>query len=123
MAKTATAAHAAKGLPSPSKTACLHCHADGASAPPFALAGTLFADDAATKGAGDAEVRAVDSKGSVAIAHTDAEGNFWVAGRALAPTVHAGARSGAKSALMGTDVPAGDRNDCHDAKFPMVLKP
>jgi hypothetical protein len=121
VARTASAAHAAKAVTVPAKAACLSCHKDAAKAPVFAFAGTIFADEGGAKGASDVEVRITDGKGKSLAAHSDADGNFWLPGAALASTVHAGARSGAKTALMSVDV-SGDCNDCHDAKFPMTLK-
>jgi cytochrome c553 len=122
-AKNATAAHAAKGLPSPTGTACLGCHATGGKAPAFAFAGTVYVDDARSAPNGGAEIAVDDAGGKEAIAHADADGNFWVAGAAISLPAHAGARQGAKIVRMGSVVDKADCNGCHDAKFPIALTP
>ena len=123
VARTAAAAHAAKGAPAPSfKTPCLSCHKSGGSAPAFSFGGTVYADVTATKGAPDVEVRVLDAKGQSTTTHSDADGNFWLAGAPVAAPIHSGVRSGTKTALMDTDVNNGDCNDCHDAKLPVLLK-
>jgi hypothetical protein len=123
IARTAAAAHAAKGVPAPdNKAACLSCHKAGGKAAAFTFAGTIYETDAATKGASDVEVRVKDAKGGSFAAHSDADGNFWLAGSALGPSVHAGARTSAKTSVMGVDITGGDCNDCHDAKLPIVTK-
>jgi hypothetical protein len=123
VARSASAAHAAKGAVAPgNKTACLSCHKAGGAAPAFSFAGTVFADTAATKGGADVEVRVLDGKGQSLAVHSDADGNFWLAGAPVATPIHAGVRNGATTALMEPDVNNGDCNDCHDAKLPLVIK-
>jgi hypothetical protein len=123
-ARTAAAAHSAKGVAAPgAKTPCLGCHKDGGAAPAFTFAGTIFADDGMSKGSADVEVRVADASGKGVSAHSDADGNFWVQGPALALPAHAGARVAGKALAMGSVVDKADCNGCHDATFPMLLKP
>jgi hypothetical protein len=123
VARSASAAHSAKGASAPGgKTACLSCHKSGGTAPAFTFGGTVFSDPAGTKGGADLEVRVLDGKGQSLAVHSDADGNFWLAGAAVATPIHAGVRNGAQTALMEPDVNNGDCNDCHDAKLPLVLR-
>jgi hypothetical protein len=123
-AVTAAAAHAAKKVAAPSIQApCLTCHKEGGGAPSFAFAGTIYTDEAMSKGSADVEIRIADANGKSASAHSDADGNFWSPGAPIALPAHAGARSGAKTLAMGSIVDKADCNGCHDAKFPMLLTP
>jgi cytochrome c553 len=120
---TAAAAHAAKKVAAPSKeTACLSCHKTGGSAPSFVFGGTVFAGEDGKAPLADAEIRFVDDKGKASSAHSDADGNFWLAGASVTTeTGKAGARKGAVTKAM--DVPAsGNCNECHGANMPMFVK-
>lgn len=120
---TAAASHTAKKIAAPTKdTACLSCHKTGGTAPSFVLGGTVFtADNGKTPLAG-AEIRFVDAKGTLSRAHSDADGNFWLAGPSVTTeTGKAAARTATLSKVM--DVPAsGNCNECHASNMPLYVK-
>jgi cytochrome c553 len=119
---TAAAAHSAKKIAAPSKsTACLSCHKTGGTATSFVLGGTVFSSDDGKSPLADAEIRFVDDKGAASIAHSDADGNFWLKGPSVTTEIgKAGARKAAASKAM--DVPAsGNCNECH-ANMAMFVK-
>jgi hypothetical protein len=120
--KSASSAHSAKGVAAPAGTACLGCHKKDGNAPAFTFAGTVYVDDARSAPNPNAEIAVDDATGAERIAHADADGNFWVAGGALALPAHAGARQPAKVLKMGSVVDNADCNGCHDAKFPITMK-
>lgn len=123
VATTAAAAHAAKNVAAPSKeTACLTCHKSGGTAPSFVFGGTVFSNDDGKAPHADAEIRFVDDKGAASSAHSDADGNFWLAGPSITTEIgKAGARKGAVTRTM--DVPAsGNCNECHGSNMPMFVK-
>ncbi len=71
----------------PTKTQCLSCHDGTAGVKPFLAGGTVFSDVVQALPAVDYEVRVVDTAtGAAFTAHTDENGNFWIAAPATAPS-------------------------------------
>lgn len=116
---SAKTTHANKGVGVvPNKdAACLTCHKNGGAGPTFLFAGTAFLDKAGTMVAADKEIR-VRSKadGTAYLAHSDADGNFWLKLAVPAGFYPAlsGIRDGAKTSLMTGALNDGDCNGCHN---------
>ena len=77
------------------------------------MGGTVYKDAAGTQPAASVEVRVVDKNGVAQRAFTDADGNFYVKGGALAGPASAGARNTASSHLMSGTLTDGNCNGCH----------
>ena len=98
---------------------CLSCHS-GKGAPKFVLAGTVYASDTGGKGVPDIEVRIGDANGTSVSAHTDADGNFWIAvGKLPSKPAYAGVRSAKGSLSMAHMVEDFSCNTCHTAQQPI----
>jgi len=98
----------------PAGRACMQCHGANGPAPRFAVAGTIFKDDAATMPAARVEVRVVDANKKAVSAYTDADGNYFIRFTAnLAFPLNAGVRDADSLLSMRAGAAAGNCNNCH----------
>ncbi|WP_394848972.1 hypothetical protein LZC95_16165 [Pendulispora brunnea] len=100
------------GNQNPAGRGCFECH-DGAKAPAFLFAGTVYSDVAGKVPAKAVEVRLVVN-GVAASTHSDADGNFFFAGQPNNGGGHVGARDATGSVQMNSSPFNGNCNGCHN---------